>query len=173
MDSRPGAPRLPQPLAQGTVLISQARTVTSGDFAAIVNASWEFSPMHSDAELARSTVYGKPILGGPCLIAMAAGLSVHDLYVSCRATGYEIYAALGIDDIRYATPVVVDDTIHMEVTVSELQPTSNGSALFCRLDDVMRNQREETVLTMHRKYLLKGLPDEAGGTSPARSDDRE
>ena len=162
MGSRPGAPRLPRPLAEGTVLVSQARTVTSGDFAAIVNASWEFSPMHSDAEYARSTVYGKPILGGPCLIAMGAGLSVHDLYVSCRATGYDIYAALGIDEIRYVTPVTVDDTIHMEVTVAELRPTSNGSAMFCRLDDVMRNQRGETVLTMHRMYLLKGLADDDG-----------
>jgi acyl dehydratase len=160
MHSRPGAPRLPPPFGQGVVLVSQARTITSGDFAAIVNASWEFSPMHSDAEHARSTVYGKPILGGPCLIAMGAGLSVHDLYVSCRAAGYEIYAALGIDDVRYVTPVVVDDTIHMEVTVSEFRPTPNGSAMFCRLNDVMRNHRGETVLTMHRKYLLKGLPDE-------------
>src|SRR5688572_18347444 len=123
MDSRPGSPRLPVPLAQGVTLVSQARTVTSGDFAAIVNASWEFSPMHSDAELARSTVYGKPILGGPCLVAMGAGLSVHGLYVSCHAAGYDIYAAVGIDDIRYVTPVAVDDTIHMEVTVAELTPT--------------------------------------------------
>lgn len=159
--ARPGTPRWPQPLAAGVTLVSQGRTVTSGDFAAIVNASWEFSPMHSDAEHARSTVYGKPILGGPCLIALAAGLSVHDLYVSCRAAGYEIYAALGIDDVRYVTPVGVDDTIHMEVTVADLHPTPNESAMWCKLDDVMKNQRGETVLTMHRTYLLKGLPDEA------------
>jgi acyl dehydratase len=164
MDGRPGAPRLPTLLTEGAVLVSQARTVTSGDFAAIVNASWEFSPMHSDAEAARATVYGKPILGGPCLIAMAAGLSVHDLYASCRATGYDIYAALGIDEVRYVTPVVVDDTIHMEVTVSDLTETSNGSATLCRLHDVLRNQRGDTVLTMQRTYLLKGLPDGAGGS---------
>ena len=65
------------------------------------------------------------------------------------------HAALGIDEIRYATPVVVDETNHMEVTVSELRPTPNGSAMFCRLDDVMRNQRGDIVLTMHRMHLLK------------------
>lgn len=115
--------------------------------------------MHSDAEVARSSVYGKPILGGPCLIAMGAGLSVHDLYYSWRAGGYDCYAALGIDEIRYHTPVVVDDTIRMEVEVAEFAPTPNGSAMFCRLNDVMRNQRDEIVLTMHRRYLLKGLSE--------------
>lgn len=113
--------------------------------------------MHSDAEIAKDSVYGKPILGGPCLIAMGAGLSVHDLYASWRAAGYDCYAALGIDDVRYVTPVVVDDTIRMEVEVDEFRATPNDSAMFCRLNDVMKNQRDEVVLTMHRRYLLKGL----------------
>jgi acyl dehydratase len=154
-----GKPRNPQPFGPDLHLVTQGRTVTSGDFAAIVNASWEFSTMHTDAEYARNTVYGKPILGGPCLIAMTAGLTVHDLYVSWRAAGYDVYAALGIDDVRYRTPVVVDDTIHADVGVAEFRPTPNGSAMFTRLDDVLLNQRGDVVLTMHRKYLLKGIPD--------------
>jgi acyl dehydratase len=157
--SQAGTPRVPPPFGLGIRIVTQGRTITSGDFSSIVNASWEFSPMHSDAEVARSSVYGKPILGGPCLIAMGAGLSVHDLYYSWRAGGYDCYAALGIDEIRYHTPVVVDDTIRMEVEVAEFAPTPNGSAMFCRLNDVMRNQRDEIVLTMHRRYLLKGLSE--------------
>lgn len=150
---------MPPPFALGIRFVTQGRTVTSGDFTAIVNASWEFGPLHSNAEAAKHSVYGKPILGGPCLIAMGAGLSAHDLYFSWRAGGYDCYAALGIDDVRYVTPVVVDDTIYMEVEVAELHPTPHGSAMFCRLNDVMRNQRGEVVLQMHRRYLLKGLPE--------------
>lgn len=157
--SAPGKPRLIPPFGAGVRIVSQGRTITSGDFAAIVNASWEFSPMHSDAEIARASVYGKPILGGPCLIAMGAGLSVHDLYASWRAGGYDCYAALGIDEVRYVTPVVVDDTIRMEVEVAEFVPTPQGSAMYCLLNDVMKNQRDEVVLTMHRRYLLKGLAE--------------
>lgn len=159
MTNSPGTPRLPQPFGPDLQLVTQARTITSGDFAAIVNASWEFSPMHSDAEHAKQTVYGQPILGGPCLVAMAAGLTVTPLHTAWNAAGYDVYAALGIEDVRYVTPVVVGDTIHMEVGVAEMTPTPNGSAMLCKLDDVMRNQRGDTVLTMHRKYLLKGLPD--------------
>jgi len=159
MTSTPGRPHLPQPFGPDLQLVTQGRTVTSGDFAAIVNASWEFSTMHTDAEFAKHTVYGKPILGGPCLIAMTAGLTVHDLYVSWKAAGYDVYAALGIDDVQYHTPVFVDDTIYAEVGVAEFTPTPNGSAMFTKLNDVLKNQRGETVLTMHRKYLLKGIPD--------------
>ena len=159
MSSEPGRPQLPQPFGEGATIRTQGRTITSGDFAAIVNASWEFSPMHSDAEYAKSTVYGKPILGGPCLIAMCAGLSVGELYAAWRAAGYEVYAAVGIDDVRYHVPVVVDDTIHMEIGVLEFSPTPNGSARLCRLDDRLINQRGETVLSMSRRYLVKGIPD--------------
>lgn len=159
MSALAGRPRVPQPFGPQLRLVTQGRTITSGDFAAIVNASWEFSTMHTDAEFAKNTVYRKPILGGPCLVAMMAGLTVHDLYVAWLAAGYDVYAALGIDDVRYMTPVYVDDTIHAEVGVDEFRPTPNGSAMFCRLNDVLRNQRGEVVLTMHRKYLLKGIPD--------------
>jgi acyl dehydratase len=158
MSSIAGTPKLPQPFGLDLHLVTQGRTVTSGDFAAIVNASWEFSTMHTDAEYAKGTVYGKPILGGPCLIAMIAGLTVHDLYVSWQAAGYDVYAALGIDEVEYHAPVYVDDTIHVEVGVGVFEPTKNGSAMLCRLNDVLKNQRGETVLTMHRKYLLKGIP---------------
>jgi acyl dehydratase len=158
MSSAAGTPRLPAPFGLDMHIVTQGRTVTAGDFAAIVNASWEFSTMHTDAEFAKNTVYGKPILGGPCLIAMTAGLTVHDLYVAWQAAGYDVYAALGIDEVTYVTPVVVDDTIHAEVGVGEFRATENGSAMFCRLDDVLKNQRGDVVLTMHRKYLLKGIP---------------
>lgn len=157
--SQPGTPRVVPPIGFGVRIVTQGRTITSGDFAAIVNASWEFGPLHSDAPAAENSVYGKPILGGPCLIAMGAGLSAHDLYSSWRAGGYDCYAALGIDDVRYVTPVIVDDTIHMEIEVAEFEPTQHGSAVYCRLDEAMKNQRNETVLTMHRRYLLKGLAE--------------
>lgn len=159
MSSRPGTPRLPQPFGPDMQLVTQGRTITAGDFAAIVNASWEFSPMHSDAEYAKQTVYGEQILGGPCLIAMVAGLTVTPLYVAWAAAGYSVHAAIGIDDVRYETPVRIGDTIHVEVGVAEMTPTPNDSAMLVRLDDVLKNQHGETVLTMHRKYLLKGLPD--------------
>jgi acyl dehydratase len=156
---RSGTPVTIAPWTQGARIVTQGRTITAGDYAAIVNASWEFSPMHSDAEQAKGTVYGTPILGGPCLIAMAAGLTVTPMHTSWNAAGWYPYAALGIADVRYVTPVVVGDTITMEVTVAELRPTPNDSAMFTQLDDRMINQRGETVLTMHRQYLLKALPD--------------
>lgn len=157
--SSAGKPKVIPPFAVGIRIVTQSRTVTSGDFAAIVNASWEFGPLHSDAVAASGSIYGRPILGGPCLIAMGAGLSAHDLYTSWHAGGYDCYAALGIDEIRYRSPVMVDDTIRMEVEVAEFTPTTHGSAMFCRLNDVMKNQRDEVVLTMHRRYLLKGLAE--------------
>ena len=163
MSSEPGTPRLPEPFGLGMHMTTQGRTITSGDYAAIVNASWEFSPMHSDAEYAKDTVYGKPILGGPCLIAMAAGLTVTPLYYAWNAAGYEVHAAVGIDAVRYVTPVVVGDTIRVEVGVAEMTPTPHGNAVLVTLNDVMKNQRDETVLTMHRMYLLKGITDAGAG----------
>ena len=64
----------------GNTVRSQSRTVTEGDFSAIVNISWENGPLHTDEEYMKTTPFGKRILGGPCLIALIAGLSTQPMY---------------------------------------------------------------------------------------------
>ncbi|MEU5552824.1 MaoC/PaaZ C-terminal domain-containing protein [Micromonospora sp. NPDC047793] len=160
----PLTPRLPTAFAAGAVLLTPARTLTDGDFAAIVNVSWENGPLHTDVEYMRRTGFGRPILGGPCLIAIAAGLTSTTMYAAWNAAGVDCHAALGIDEIRYLAPVYVGDTLRVRIEVSRFEPTRGGRMYVGAVHDDVRNQRDETVLRMTRSYLLSPLPAaDAGG----------
>ncbi|MFV2018445.1 MaoC/PaaZ C-terminal domain-containing protein [Micromonospora sp. LOL_023] len=152
-------PRLPTAFAAGAVLLTPARTLTDGDFAAIVNVSWENGPLHTDAEYMRGTGFGRPILGGPCLIALAAGLTSTTMYAAWYAAGLDCHAALGIDEIRYTGPVSAGDTLRVRIEVTRLEPTPGGRMYVGVVHDDVRNQRDETVLRMTRSYLLRPLPE--------------
>jgi len=152
-----GRLRLPAAFAEGVLLRTPARTLTEGDFTAIINASWESGPLHTDAEYAKGTSFGRVILGGPCLIAVAAGLTSTTMYAAWFAAGVDCTAALGIDQVRYVAPVFTGDTIHVEITVVEMHPTRGGDRYYGRVDDRVLNQHGDPVLTMSRSYLLSSL----------------
>lgn len=161
-DIKPGrGPVLPVAFAAGAALRTPGRTLTSGDFAAIINATWENGPLHTDDEYMAATGFGRRILGGPCLLAIAAGLSSPTMYASWAAAGLDCHAALGIDEVRYEAPVFENDTITVHIEVQTLEPTPGGSGLVGRVRDVVRKQDGTAVLTMRRGYLLKPIAADA------------
>ena len=137
-----------------------ARTLTEADFSALINVSWENGPLHTDAEYMRRTPYGRTMLGGPCLIAVTAGLTSSTLYASWYAAGVDCRAALGIDKVRYLAPVYAGDTVRVAIEVAEMRPTEHGTAWFGRVEDRLVNQHGTDVLTMTRSYLLSALTPE-------------
>jgi acyl dehydratase len=143
------------PFAPGMMMRTPRRTITDGDFSAIVNVTWESGPLHTDDVYMRDSPFRQRILGGPCLIAMAAGLTSATMYASWDAAGLDCHAALGIDEIRYVAPVFTNDTIHVEIVVLELRPTPGGSGLVGVVGDTVRKQDDRIVMTMKRSYLLK------------------
>ncbi|WP_165970278.1 MaoC/PaaZ C-terminal domain-containing protein [Actinomadura sp. 6K520] len=153
-------PVLPAAFAAGATLRTPGRTLTSGDFAAIINATWENGPLHTDDVYMSGTGFGRRILGGPCLLAIAAGLSSPTMYASWAAAGLDCHAALGIDEVRYEAPVFENDTITVDVEVHTLEPTPGGSAFVGRVRDVVRKQDGTAVLTMRRGYLLKPIAED-------------
>jgi acyl dehydratase len=153
--------RLPAPFAAGTILRSPSRTITEADFSAIINVTWENGPLHTDAEYMKDTVFGRPILGGPCLVGIAAGLTSNSMYAAWYAAGVDCYAALGIDEVRYDAPLYAGDTIHADILVAKFEPTPNGTAYYGEVHDTLKKQDGQTVLRMKRSYLLKPLGERA------------
>ncbi|MEV0592766.1 MaoC family dehydratase [Nonomuraea cavernae] len=152
-------PVLPVAFAKGARLRTPGRTLSDGDFSAIINATWENGPLHTDDRYMAGTSFGRRILGGPCLVAITAGLTSTTMYASWAAAGVDCHAALGIDEVRYLAPVYVGDTITVEIEVTRFEPTPGGSALFGEVQDVLRNQDGTAVLRMRRGYLLKPIEE--------------
>lgn len=143
------------PFEPGIVVRTRRRTLTDGDFAMLINATWEDHSMHTDDEFASASPSGRRVLGGPCLLAVAAGLSTELLYAMWGRAGLECITALGIDTLRYWAPVHPGDTVQLEMHIAALEPTPGGSALTCLIKDRVLKQGDVVTMSMERRYLLK------------------
>lgn len=147
------------PYREGITFRSRRRTITEGDFSALINVTWENAPMHTDRVHAETeTALGTRLLGGPCIIALTAGLSTEALFHSWAKGGFDIITALGLDNVRYHHPLKPGDTMQVEMRVKTLRPSSSRpGALVTTLHDRVLGEAEQIVLEMDRSYLLKPL----------------
>lgn len=133
----------------GHVVRTRARTVTESDIVAFAGLTWDFYPLHTDDEYARTTRFGKRIAHGPLVYSMSIGLMPIDFF------GDAIIAFLGVDALRHVAPVFVGDTIEVEATVREARPSSRGSSGVVVIDYHTRNQSGDSVLTMTALFLVR------------------
>jgi acyl dehydratase len=133
----------------GVSVRTRARTVTETDIVAFAGLTWDFYPLHTDEEYARTTQFHTRIAHGPLVYAMSIGLMPIDFF------GDAIVAFLGVDQLRHTAPVFIGDTIEVHATVAEARPASRGDAGVVAIDYETKNQKEETVLQMRATFLMR------------------
>ncbi len=147
----------------GSKVRSASRTITDGDFSAIVNLSWENGPLHSDEEFMKTSRFGRRILGGPCLIARVAGVTSAPLWNMWARSRLNCIAGLGIDNVRYLGPFHPGDTLTVEMEVLELRETRTRPGRFVsRIKDRAFKQDGQPVLEMERTHLLEPIKTAKG-----------
>jgi itaconyl-CoA hydratase len=104
--------------------------------------------VHSNADYASRTEFGRPLVVSTLTLAIVTGLSVPD--VSQNAV-----ANLGWDEVRLTAPVFAGDTLYASSEVLEVRPSKSrpGQGLV-RVRTTGRNQRAETVITYERTILV-------------------
>jgi acyl dehydratase len=144
----------------GSKIVTQRRTITEGDFSAMVNLSWETSPLHTDREYAKTTPFGERILGGPCTIPFVAGLTGHAWHGMWERSGFRLVALVGINNVTFTTPLFPNDTIWVETEVVSKRPTSKPKRLLFTVKDVLRKQVDQVILQMERLILVQEIEPE-------------
>jgi acyl dehydratase len=144
-------------LEVGTKITTQRRTITEGDFSAMVNLSWESSPIHTDDEYAKNTIFGRRVLGGPCTIPFVAGLSGHAWHGLWEKSGMRLLALVGINNVAFKAPLFPNDTIWVELEVAAKRPTSKPKRSIVTINDVLKKQSGETILQMERLILVEDI----------------
>jgi itaconyl-CoA hydratase len=86
------------------------RTINEADNSWFTLLTMNTHPLHFDAEYAKVSEFGKPLVNSCLTLSMVAGMSVSD--VSQKAV-----ANLGWTDIKLPAPVFVGDTIYAESEV--------------------------------------------------------
>ena len=135
-------------LEVGQTFDSPARTITEADLTIFSMVSGDWNPIHSDAEFARKTPYGERIVHGTLGIAIVTGM-----FDRLGIFEESALALLGIDEWRFRGPILVGDTVHMEMEIGDKRLTSRGDRGI--IDRRIRLKRHDgTVLQEGRMGMM-------------------
>ena len=134
-------------LSVGDRFRTAGRTLTETDLVNFVNLSWLAEELFPNIEDRKSMAIAGRGVPAALVYACAEGL----LLPMMQGTGLAFLNATL--DVR--GPTFVGDTIHVECTVSELRQTSKGNRGLVRTENLVINQRGETVLAYNPLRLMK------------------
>jgi acyl dehydratase len=129
------------------------RTVTEMDNVLFTTLTMNPQPLHLDAEFARTTEFGRPLVNSIFTLGLVIGISVGDTTLGTTV------ANLGMTDVRFPKPVFHGDTIRATTTViSKRVSRSRSDAGIVEFEHQGLNQRGETVAICRRAALMKTKP---------------
>ncbi|HRY19281.1 MAG TPA: MaoC/PaaZ C-terminal domain-containing protein [Candidatus Competibacteraceae bacterium] len=139
------------------------RTLDAGDFSILHQLTWFNMAVHSNAEYAKGTWFKERSLAGPVIFAVADGLVHHaDTIAGLLAQdGYEIYAYLGVDQMKITSPVLFGDTLRAEAEVVDLRATKNPERFLFIYKNKTYNQRDQLVIEYQTTLLVTKRPNES------------
>jgi itaconyl-CoA hydratase len=136
-----------------TMLHSRTRTVTDADNLLFCGLTLNTQPLHLDAEFAKHTEFGKPIVNGIYTFGLVIGMTVQDL------TEGTIVANLGYEKVLHPAPVFAGDTIQVETEVLEKRPSeSKRDRGIVKLKHTGRKQTGEVVVEVERSVMFLMKP---------------
>src|SRR5258706_11545578 len=124
------------------------RTISETDNTWFALLTMNQHPIHFDAEYAKHTEFGRPLVVSTLTLSLLVGMSVSD-------TSQKAVANLGWDKVRLPKPVFVGDTLYAESTVLEKRESaSRPDQGIVTIHTIGRNQRQEIVCEFDRTILV-------------------
>ncbi len=132
------------------------RTLDVGDFSILHQLNWFNMSVHSNSEYAKGTWFKERSLAGPIIFTVADGLIHHadNIAELLARDGFEIYAYIGVDNMKITSPVLFGDTLRAEAEVVELRPTKNPERLLFIYKNKAYNQRDEQVIEYQTTMIV-------------------
>ncbi|RNF33240.1 MaoC family dehydratase [Paracoccus methylarcula] len=137
-------------LTVGDRFRTSGRTITETDIVNFVNAAGMLESLFVDAEYraAHSAIPGRPAPAA-LVLSLAEGLVLN---ATAQGTGLAFLHM----EMNVEAPVLQDDTIHVEIEISEARPAKKAGRGLVRTRNHIVNQRGETVITYTPLRLMAG-----------------
>lgn len=126
-------------LPVGTVRVSSRRTLTETDLSMFSMLSGDWNAVHSDAVMMAERGSDR-ILHGVLGIAVLTGLMDKAGWFDRSAL-----AMTGIDGWKFSRPLMIGDTIHTRMEITEQRPTRKPGRGYVGRRFTIINQRDEVV----------------------------
>jgi oxepin-CoA hydrolase/3-oxo-5,6-dehydrosuberyl-CoA semialdehyde dehydrogenase len=125
----------------GDTIQSESRRVTLDDIDHFAEFTGDTFYAHTDEEAAKKNpLFGGIVAHGYLVVSLAAGLFVDP-------DPGPVLANFGVDNLRFLTPVKVDDTIAVTLTVKQITPRTTADYGEVRWDAVVTNGEGDPVAT--------------------------
>lgn len=142
-------PRLFEDFAVGDVFHSARRTITDADVRAFAELTGDRNGIHVDDEVARAGKYGRRIAHGALVFSASIGLLQSD-----DDGRPEVIAFLGVDRLRFASPVFPGDTVRVRQTIRSLDVVNAEHGLLDTANEVV-NQDDVVTASYVAKFLIR------------------
>lgn len=130
----------------GQTFYTNARTITEADVVNFAALSWDHNKLHTDAEFAARSKFGKRIAHGLLGTVAHTGLAY-------QLTEESLVALLDLT-WQFKQPIFIGDTIRVVQTVKDMRPASTGDKGILTFYKKVLNQNDEVVQTGTTKILL-------------------
>jgi acyl dehydratase len=137
----------------GDSVVTGGRTMTETDIVLFASFTGDWNPVHTDAEFAKGTSWGGRIAHGMLTLVLGVNLLFRDNALARRVVPKRLVAIVGLEQVRFAAPVRIGDTLRLECETVELKPMGNQGLVTLRWH--IRNQHDDAVVTGRLKVLTE------------------
>lgn len=132
------------------------RTLDVGDFSMLHQLNWFNMSVHSNSEYAKETWFKERSLAGPIIFTVADGLIHHadNIAELLAQDGYEIFAYIGVDNMKITSPVLFGDTLRADAEVVDLRSTKNPEKFLFIYKNKAFNQRDQQVIEYQTTMMV-------------------
>jgi acyl dehydratase len=132
--------------------VTPRRTITEADVVMFAALTGDYNPVHTDEEFAKTTPFGKRILHGPAVFAIATGLEFR--------LGIKEGTAIAFLGMTWnlKVPVLIGDTIGVVQRVESVRATKNPARGIVTFWVEVRNQRGEVCQEGEWKVMFHARP---------------
>jgi 3-hydroxybutyryl-CoA dehydratase len=140
----------------GQTFAGASRTISQADVLGFSSLTGDAHPIHYDAEYAKRTRFGRPIVHGLHLISLTA-LGATTLSAALR----DSMVAFIEQGAEFKRPVFIDDTVRsvFEVVAVERKPDRDWGTIKFRV--TLANQDDATVLEAFHVYRLRARAEDS------------
>jgi 3-hydroxybutyryl-CoA dehydratase len=123
----------------GDVIVSAGRTITEADVVNFAGLTGDYNQIHTDAEYAAREMFGRRIAHGLLVLSISVGLAVQ--------TGLIEGTVLAFRELewKFSRPVMLGDTIHVSLEVTEVKPLPRLGGGNVVLKATVFNHHQEAV----------------------------
>lgn len=136
----------------GTEIVTQGRTITEADIVNFAGVSGDYNTIHTDAEYAKTGMFGERIAHGLLGLSVASGLGMQLGFIDGT-----VIAFMGLE-WKFKKPILIGDTIRMVATVKQTKEMKALKGGIIILKAGVLNQRDESTQEGEWTLLIKSKP---------------